>query len=410
MRRAIKNPTRTKTFDGIEQAAAQFKSRPAREVLSEVRAFPTIFPWFDLATFVDGHPLERVALVHGPSGQGKTSFVLGLIASCLRLQGPAHLADAERTTPITWLRQFMGGLADSPIFFASRPDTYEDCRKEIRDFLVTMMRLKESGKMSFATPGLVVIASLKKLGPKGLWDKIMQAQAEGESRGPKKGATLGDLEKRMGQLKAQMNSMWLDEQVPLLEKAGASSILIAREMENPDAQPWEKKAGRAYKIGGGGNAYFDASMVMRCERARYVEARKRTAEDEDSKEKIPCYGEQIRITIRKTKVSGHEDKQTVAYFHTSNGVLEGVSAGFDKPRDLVVLGQKLGGITQAGKVKDGAKGKGGGGWITWRNHRWQGEHQAVRALHAAPDVVRELESDVRAVKELVTKAVEEKDA
>lgn len=41
------------------------------EVLRQVTAVPTVFPSYDFATRVGGHPTHRVALVHGPSGMGK---------------------------------------------------------------------------------------------------------------------------------------------------------------------------------------------------------------------------------------------------------------------------------------------------------------------------------------------------
>ena len=62
--------------------AARFKGfQPAAEVLTKVRAVPTIFPQFDHATKVGGLPVERFMLVHGPSANGKSTMVLGLIRS-----------------------------------------------------------------------------------------------------------------------------------------------------------------------------------------------------------------------------------------------------------------------------------------------------------------------------------------
>jgi RecA/RadA recombinase len=54
------------------EIAARSKSfRPARETLRRVRAVPTIFPDVDRATHVGGWPIDRIAVVHGPSAAGK---------------------------------------------------------------------------------------------------------------------------------------------------------------------------------------------------------------------------------------------------------------------------------------------------------------------------------------------------
>ena len=54
------------------EIAARSKSfRPARDVLRRVRAVPTIFPALDWKLRVGGWPIDRTAMVHGPSGMGK---------------------------------------------------------------------------------------------------------------------------------------------------------------------------------------------------------------------------------------------------------------------------------------------------------------------------------------------------
>jgi hypothetical protein len=53
----------------VAEQFAEFK--PRAEVIRNVEAVPTIFPWYDHATGVGGHPISRFALVHGPSNEGK---------------------------------------------------------------------------------------------------------------------------------------------------------------------------------------------------------------------------------------------------------------------------------------------------------------------------------------------------
>jgi hypothetical protein len=141
---------------------------------------------------------------------------------------------------------------------------------------------------------------------------------------------------------------------------------------------WAKASGNAFKVGGGKAIYYDSSLVMRVSRAGWVSEKQ--GDDETARAKV--YGERHRITIRKTKISGQEDKVTICHFHTSNGVL--VPEGFDRPRDVLEIAEKFG-VVQGGKA----------GWLSWRRHRWQGRHLAVRKLHNAPDLVREMEIEVR---------------
>ena len=357
----------------LAAVASRFKSfRPAREVLKVVRAVPTRFVQFDHATRVGGLPIERFMLIHGPSNEGKSLAVLGLCDSFLARDHFALYVDAERTTPITWARGLMGANADHPGFFAIRPDTYEATIGQVREFLNLVADLKAKGKVPAETSALVVVDSLRKLVPQDLMKEILQAAAE-EKRGK---ITAG--KDRGAQIKAKMNAAWMDELVPLLEHAGAGFVAIAREMVDPDADIWAKKYGTDYKVGGGGAIYYDASLSMRIERAAWVVDKK-----DDGKPKV--LGERHRITIKKTKVAGKDDKASVAYFHSSNGML--VPEGFDRARDVLELAKRFGIVKLTGST------------YTWGSKRTgvlgRGEHQAVKKLTNDAGTLNALETEVR---------------
>ena len=73
-RRAAEAPSRER-LSALAGVAGRFKKfRPAREVLTLVKAVPTRFPQFDHATRVGGLPIERFMLLHGPSNHGKTGI------------------------------------------------------------------------------------------------------------------------------------------------------------------------------------------------------------------------------------------------------------------------------------------------------------------------------------------------
>ena len=352
----------------LTAVAERFKSfRPARAVLTRVRAVPTCFVQFDHATKVGGLPIERFMLIHGPSSHGKTTASIGFMRSFLALDHFVLFVDAERTTPITWLEQMMGALTEHPHFFAQRPATYEDTVDAVRDFLTTLAAAREAGEVPTDTTALIVVDSLRKLVPANIMKKILKDDGKSGVDG------MGG---RAAQVKAAMNAAWLDELVPLLEQTQAGFLAIARETEDPNADQWAKKFGNDFKVGGGKAVYYDASLVMRVERASYV------GEKGEDGGKGETYGERHRVTIRKTKVAGREDRQTTCYFSTSNGVL--VPAGFDRARDVVELAEQFG-IVEAK-----------GGWLRWGAHKWNGRHQAVKKLAADPVTLGALELATRA--------------
>lgn len=347
----------------LEAAAKAFKGfRPASETLMHVRAVPTIFLQYDHATRVGGHPTERITLAHGPSGEGKTYWTLGQAKSFLRVDHPAMLVDAERTTDKAFAKLALGDHMDHPMFFYERPDTYEDTRARVRLFCNSNGELRAKGHDSC---GLVVVDSIRKLVPKDQWEQITKLATDPDIKA----------RDRSAQIKALMNAAWCDELIPLLEQTGCTMIIIARETADPDAKVRPGMNYKPVKTGGGSALYYDASLDVRIERARYVT--KETGE----KLQPTVYGERHRITIKKSKIAGKDDKTTVCYFHTSNGKL--VPAGFDPARDTIELAKRF------GIVK-------GTGWLKWGNHKWQGEHAAVKKLSATPELLAELQAEVRA--------------
>lgn len=367
---------RTERFDQFRKVAAEFKSfRPASEVLTRVKAVPTIFSQFDHATKVGGLPIERFSLVHGPSGEGKTYFTLGLLKSFLVKNHLACLIDAERTTPRDWVQMCMGDYLHHPYFFADRPKTYEKTVANVRNFVNTLRKLRDAGKVEDDTSAIIVVDSIRKLVPADIFAKIT------ESGQKKKGDE--KVRDRSAQIKAAMNSAWMDELIPLLEETQTGMVVIARETEDPDADARSKMFGTNFKVGGGKALYYDASIVVRVERAKYVGKKD---DENDEKSKTTVYGERHRVTIRKTKVAGKEDRQSVCYYHTSNGVL--VPEGFDRARDVLELARKF-------EIVIGTS------WLKFGRHKWQGEHAAVKKLTTAPDVLLELEAKVREKFEMV---------
>jgi recombination protein RecA len=338
-------------------------------VLKIVTAVPTCLVQLDHATRVNGFPIERFVLMSGPSNEGKTKAALALIGSFLKRGHMAMLVDAERTTPITWVRELIGAEADSDKFLAMRPSSYEETVEAVRKFATALKQEREAGRVHADTSALVVVDSIRKLVPKNIMAKIMK---DTEKNG------VDGMGGRSAQIKAAMNAAWMDELIPLLEETRTSMLVIARETDDPDADMWDKRAGRDYKIGGGKALYYDSSMVLRVERAGYITEKFGDGESQTSK----VYGERHRITITKTKIAGREERQSICYFHTSNGML--YAEGFDPGRDLLELGERLGVVSKNGS------------WYAFDGQKiGNGAHAAAKAVAEDSEMLASLDKAVR---------------
>lgn len=312
---AVPPPARDERADALAVVAKSFKLwRPAPEVLTTVRAVPTIFPQFDRATRVGGYPIERVNVVHGASSNGKTTFALGLGLSFL-MAGHfyAHI-DAEMTTPAEWTAKMMGAHARNPAFLAQRPSNYEEAIDAVRQLVLGIGEAKTKGILPADTSALVVVDSIRKLVPRDLLEKIRKLGADG----------LGG---RAGQLKAAMNQAWLDDLTPMLYHTGTSVLMIARESDKLGADDDDRKYDNAWQVSGGKGLVYDSSLMLRISRASWVSV--------GSKEAKKIVGERLKIRIWKSKVESKQGKHAECYFHTSNGQL--LPEGFDRARDVLEL-------------------------------------------------------------------------
>jgi RecA/RadA recombinase len=360
LEQTIEREAASTRFDRLRKVAASFKGfRHQSEVLTLVRAVPTIFASFDQATRVGGLPTERVTLLHGESAGGKTGFALGLIRSFLARDHLAYLIDAERTTPTAWVKASYGELANHPFFFADRPDTYEEIRGKVRAFCSHVRDQREKGNISPATTAIIVLDSIRKLIPAEQFKMIMI-----EAEKLAKGIPVEQARTRIAQIKAAMNAAWLDELIPLLEKSGVALVVIAREIqdtENPGGV-----------ITTGGRAWFyDASLDLRTSKAgpygRKIGGDGKEAAKDDRDAKWDIWGRRYRLEITKTKVSGEgEDYRATCFFHVSNG--KKTPKGFDFAKDVFELGKKSEVISTAG------------GWYKFGSKKWQGEERALKAL------------------------------
>ena len=331
---------RQKRMHALSTAAADFDGwEQGREVLTPVHSVPTIFPQYDIATRVHGHPIQRVTLVHGPSNMGKTLFMLGLGRSFLEREHFYFHVDAEFTTPEPWVVELLREYADYPTFMALRPEDYESTAAAIRAACKKLVEQRVAGKIPNDTTAMFGIDSLQKLIPKNFFEELSKAAYKG---GP------DPLKGRGGMLQAALNSSWMKELVPMMYHANAAIVLLSREAENTKATSMYDPD---FKVGGGKAPYYDSSLVLRITRAEWlVKGKTKTKPG-------TVIGEKLLIQIMKTKVGGKEGRVTRCFFHTSNG--QHIPPGFDLARDVIELGLQCGVLTKdsGGKLLDAGTGE-----------------------------------------------------
>lgn len=363
MARKRKRDEISERLEGLAEVAAGFEHwKPAGEVLTRVRSLPTQFVQVDFASRVGGWPMQRFALVHGPSNHGKTAFSIGLGASFLEGGHFFGLIDAEHTTPEDWLIKLMGQWVALPGFVAMRPESYEQAVDGVRGMLAAISKAREAGKLAPGTSALIVVDSIRKLVPKGLLAKILKGK-DG----------IDGAKGRAAQMKAALNAQWLDELTPALYQSGAAMVFIARESENPDAGTFDQD----FKIGGGKALQFESSLSARVTRAAWVK--------DGSGDDARVVGERHRVRIWKTKVGPKDDKCSDAFFHTSNGTL--TPEGFDRARDVLELARDFGVVT----VDKGHSYQ----WASAGEVLARGESATIRKLSDDPKTLAAIEAEVR---------------
>lgn len=364
---------RSKQAKAMSALAKRFSGfKPAREVFTPVLAVPTRFVQVDFATRVWGWPIQRACVIHGPSNEGKSAFAIGLCASFVEAGGMAKYDDAERTTVPKWARALIGDTFDSERFIGTKPDSYEQCVDDSREFHRMVAAARDEGELPEHASAIQVVDSLRKLVPEDVIAKIKK-----EGAGGAKGSVDG-MGGRAAQIRAALNAAWLDELIPLTDKCRTAWLAIARESENTEKDGmWDLD----YKVQGGKAVVYDSALRCRIERKGWIQI-----PDPNGGDKKIVVGERHQVAILKTKIGAKEGKVTYAYFHTSNGTI--APEGFDRARDVAELAVRFG-IVETGN----------GGTI-WKGHKFRSLEKFIAALQpdasgAASGDREELEAEVR---------------
>jgi recombination protein RecA len=363
----VENNSRAKALHRIVAAQTAFK--PASEVLLKVRAVPTPFVQVDRLTRCGGWPVERVSVIHGPSNDGKSTFLLGLGRGFLERGHIFAFIDAEHATPMDYVAKILGPYADSPNFIAMRPDSYEGTIDAVSSLCKSFETERGTGELDAMTTGLIGLDSIKKLVPKRILAALLNGAEATKGRGKQaKEVGVDGMRGMAAMYKAALNTQWMDQLVPQLARSGLGIAIIARETveESDDFFGQEKVT-----LGGGAALNFDASLRVR------VSVAKNLVDDEKN-----LIGVRHAVEVFKTKIGTREKKRPVGFFHTSTGLV--TPEGLDRARDLIEIGTELDVVTLKGS------------WYSFDGEKLgQGEDGAAFKLSQSEDWMARIERAVR---------------
>lgn len=343
----------------------------AVDILQDVQAVPTIFPWIDIVLGISGWPIKRFGLVHGPSNKGKTALLLGLCLSFVKLGHPALFLDLERTTANSaqWVYDLMGEYARSPLFRIEKPASYEKAVELVRKFCTTIGNARRD--IDPDVTGFIGVDSLRKLVPEKMLEQLMREFSDTSTQGKNDRKGIDGANGMAARIKAALNAQWADELTMLLDDTGTSLAAIAREYQKQKVNDWDID----YVLGGGSAMFFEASIDARIdESGRVLDADKQLIATEHS------------VSILKTKVGQKEERYPRAFFHLATGVEPGVPYGFDRARDVLHLAKHLGII-------------GDGAYFPFEDENLgHGEKNALNALRSNTELMQRIETKCRLAK------------
>lgn len=352
-------------FDMYIKAAGDLKGwGTAAAVLDRVESVRTVFPDFNRAVGVGGLPVRRIHTIHGASAGGKSIFGMGLVKSFVDRGYMGGYVDAEHTLGQEFTGEVIRDLERKRNFLVQRPSSYEETIDAVNEFLV---RAAEVTAKYPEHRSILVIDTINKLVPKRELSNITKAGAEEIAKG------------HHGRGRAALNQAWLDQLTPKIAKSNCAFVVIAQERDETDTADYLRRGGNqdSFKIKGGRSLVYDASLVMRIDKARaiYKDGKK---PDSNSNDAIVGFGHRVRIW--KSKVGHMDGRHTDCVFNFSNGRLTPV--GLDSVRDALVVGMKLGIVSLNGS------------WYSYRGKRQQGMVRALQHYIEHPDRLDVLQDDI----------------
>jgi hypothetical protein len=302
---------------GLPAFVSSLKDKLGFETVADIlpeRPIRTMFTSYNRATEIGGHPMRRLALMHGANQSGKSALAIG-IAESFRLAGHIPvLFDTEFSAEAKWYNKLARG---NGFLFYQPGDMDEMVRMTQGLFdLLKAARAQKKAAIGDSVGYCIVVDTITKLIPLEMLRKIIK-QGIGK------------------QFPGQANaiSLWLKILIPQLYRLGSTMILVTQERENLDAGTFGPK----HKIAGGQAIQFDNSL--RIQMAGIEKIREKDGDDEDrerseddEKERGRLVGFGHGFIVQKNKAAGVSEARGM--FFTANGH-GGCPLGFDLAREVV---------------------------------------------------------------------------
>jgi len=262
-----------------------------------VQVVPTEFVGMNRAGKIGGLSAPSITTVYGPSGEGKSVFVFGLIADFQRQNHLAALVDAEFTADLEFA-DYCGVDPDRLLYL--QPTTYENTVKEIEKIINNFKDGKKKGKIHPNTVLLLAIDSVSKLIPANELAKLGKKD-------------------RSFPLRAAMNSAWMDKLNVDIHDDSIHIVLVAHEKKTLDASPFEEQT----HVKGGDALIYESRQQIR------INVKKRLKEEIGGK-KVQI-GKVHRGLIKKNKLGAEGGE---FYFIVTNEFSEN-GIGFDRVLEVM---------------------------------------------------------------------------
>lgn len=297
----------------LAEGSTRARKMSAVETFKAVR---TPLTGFNRSTSIGGAPLSCLWTVHGPSGGGKTSFLVSVMSAFQKVGGIVMFVDVEQAADkgdaesAGWFESL--GVDVERVLYVGRtspkeevePLTYEAVRDEIRRTWRRFREMRKEGQIAWGTPLLIVVDSVSKMVPAGYLKKT--AKEESGRAG-------------VGREQALLNTEWMLEIGAEIGSDDVIIALIAHEYADQGANAWTS----GYKVRGGDAIIFDSMMQIRSTFAGQTY--------DSTSEGAPAVGKRHRIKVMKNK-HGPPFRESCFYTSSGDGV---VPMGFDLAREAV---------------------------------------------------------------------------
>lgn len=282
----------------LERAAAGVEGARMMVDVPPVRCIPTILPGLDRILCLPGWPLGTIAVVHGPTADGKSAFAVALMISFQRKRGVPVYWDAELAADLPWFGALGLDLSRATI---KRPTSYEEIMEGHNQFFANVragIAPKAKKGVKFSHPDISFISVLDSMS-EALPQEVLDAfgKDDNEVRGT-------------GRLQAAWNKHFVNVVNPSIHGLPIAEVVILHEGEG------EKKGKHApIRVKGGNTPRFQARIQLRVKRVGFEKVKQG-----DGEVRL-CVVHAVQVWKNKL---GHGGGETKFFTATADGIARGI--------------------------------------------------------------------------------------